>query len=227
MEYITYKTSLVLLSSDTVIERRQQMPNQESRTAVLDDPKLSQPNTRPSRRSLFSVIKYGTPAVLASAVLASCGSSSANNKVHEHSSSLANVSKNGFSTQRGPRTLLAGSRHIETEQQSQAITFNNYEHASGVGPDITEHEQVTVDCRAIGPLDAAPSAHGNLQVVHLPDGGTEKQSANVAVWYHMTGPARFAGRFVAANTFDNGDTSGPLNSQPAYDPSVPVCPPAK
>jgi hypothetical protein len=57
---------------------------------------------------------------------------------------------------------------------------------------------------ATGPDAAAPSTHGK--------------------WYHLTGPAEYAGRFAAANTFVNGDESGPLSQQPPVDPAVPACP---
>lgn len=106
-------------------------------------------------------------------------------------------------TKPGPAVLLKGSRHEEIEQFG-AETFADYTHASGIGPYLVKGAKVIVDCVATGPVAAAPSAKGK--------------------WYHMEAPNTDAGYFAAANTFENGDTSGPLSSQPAVDPAVPECP---
>lgn len=109
----------------------------------------------------------------------------------------------------GPAVFLPGSVHPEV-QQFGADTFVDYTDASGRGPKIPVGAVVIVDCLAIGPEAAAPTARGK--------------------WYHITDDPntteddQWVGRFAAANTFENGDTSGPLESQPAVDPAVPPCP---
>lgn len=109
----------------------------------------------------------------------------------------------------GPATLLPGSKHREV-QQFGADTFVEYRNASGVGPRLPKGTVILADCLATGPEEAAPSARGK--------------------WYHITDDPntteddQWVGYFVAANTFENGDTSGPLESQPAVDPAVPSCP---
>lgn len=95
---------------------------------------------------------------------------------------------------RGPR--------IEIEQFG-APTFGDYEHAAEPGPYLPLHAKVLVSCVAQGPKAAAPSAEG--------------------LWYFIKAPAKFAGEFAAANTFENGDTSGPLSQQPAVDPRLGRC----
>lgn len=97
-------------------------------------------------------------------------------------------------------------RHPEVEQFG-APTFGDYTHAAEPGPFLQRGAKVIVDCVAKGPIAAAPSAEGE--------------------WYHLVAPKTYAGEYVAANTFENGDTSGPLSSQPAVDPRVPHCPPAE
>lgn len=95
-----------------------------------------------------------------------------------------------------------GRQYTEIEQFG-ADTFHSYKNASGIGPHLDVHQSVTVDCLAIGPVNAAPSTEGK--------------------WYHITSPGRYAGMYAAANTFENGDTSGPVSSQPDVDPDVPNC----
>ena len=99
--------------------------------------------------------------------------------------------------------LLRGQRHVE-KQQFGADTFVNYQNASGKGPRIPIGMEVVVDCVATGPVEAAPSAKGK--------------------WYHIIEPPELNGYYVAANTFENGDTSGPIEEQPAVDPNVKSCP---
>lgn len=99
--------------------------------------------------------------------------------------------------------LLRGQRHVE-RQQFGADTFVNFENASGKGPRIPIGMEVVVDCVATGPVEAAPTAKGK--------------------WYHIIEPPELDGYYVAANTFENGDTSRPLNEQPPVDPNVKPCP---
>ena len=103
----------------------------------------------------------------------------------------------------GASILLKDSHHPET-QQFGAQTFTDYEHAYGPGPRLPVGAVVDVDCLATGPEAAAPSVHGK--------------------WYHLTGPDPYTGYYAAANTFVNGDASGPLSEQPPVDPAVPNCP---
>jgi len=100
------------------------------------------------------------------------------------------------------KTLSHRTGHVEIEQFG-APTFGDYQSVSDVGSYLLKGTRVTVDCLAKGPVDAAPSADGE--------------------WYHITGPKPYANEYAAANTFDNGDTHGPLKSQPAVDPKVPLC----
>lgn len=88
-------------------------------------------------------------------------------------------------------------------QQFGANTFSDYKRAAGIGPYLPIQTVVQVDCLAIGPEEAAPSAHGK--------------------WYHIVGPQQWNNYYAAANTFENGDTTGPLSEQPAVDPAVPLC----
>jgi hypothetical protein len=182
------------------------MSVQEAPTFIPDTAK--QPDR--GRRSLRSILRYGGPAVLASLTLAACGSSSSRSM----SVSNGNGNSSGNNTysppKPGPRVLLKGSRHTEIEQFG-ADTFTDYAHAYGIGPGLAQGAKVVVDCLATGPLQVAPSAHGN-------------PGEKGAKWYHIEAPAEYAGRFAAANTFENGDTTGPLSSQPAEDPAVPACP---
>lgn len=92
--------------------------------------------------------------------------------------------------------------HVEIEQFG-ANTFMDYQHASGMGPYLDKGQKVEVDCLETGPVAAAPSAEGK--------------------WYRIVDPKEYKGLFVAANSFENGDTQGPLSSQPAVDPKVPNC----
>jgi hypothetical protein len=101
------------------------------------------------------------------------------------------------------KVLLPGSSHTEV-QQFGANTFINYKTVSGYGPQLPKGTTVAVDCLATGPTETAPSVKGR--------------------WYHLIGPAQYAGYFAAANTFENGSTEGPLESQPPVDPNVPACP---
>ncbi len=89
-------------------------------------------------------------------------------------------------------------------QQFGADTFKDYATASGVGPHIMKGAEVRVYCVERGPVEAAPSVNG--------------------VWYLLSEPDEVNGLYVAANTFENGSTEGPLSEQPAVDPIVPECP---
>ena len=100
------------------------------------------------------------------------------------------------------KTLSHRTGHVEIEQFG-ANAFRDYKSASEVGPYLLKGAHVRVDCLAKGPIDAAPSANGE--------------------WYHIIGPKPYVNEYAAANTFDNGDTHGPLKSQPAVDPKVPLC----
>lgn len=91
---------------------------------------------------------------------------------------------------------------VEVEQFG-APTFGDYRHAAEPGPFLPKGTKVLVRCVVQGPKAAAPSAEG--------------------VWYDIIGPKQFAGEYAAANTFENGDTSGPLSSQPAVDPRLDRC----
>jgi hypothetical protein len=93
-------------------------------------------------------------------------------------------------------------RYPEIEQFG-ANTFKNYEHVDGVGYPLEIGQRVVVDCLASGPVAAAPSAEGK--------------------WYHIVAPEKYKDYYAAANTFENGDTSGPPSEQPAVDPNVPDC----
>lgn len=99
--------------------------------------------------------------------------------------------------------MLRGSNHRET-QQFGADTFRDYDPVVGVGPRLPIGKVVVVDCLATGSVEAAPSADGK--------------------WYHIIGPKPYATLYAAANTFENGDTSGPVYTQPETDPNVPDCP---
>lgn len=171
---------------------------------------------RPNRRgSVRNMLRYGGPAVLASLALTACGGGPRSGSADNSNSVSGSVSVgNGSGTYQppkpGPAVLRRGSHHVEVEQFG-VDTFTDYAHAYGVGPRIPKGAHVIVDCLATGPLDAAPSAHGN-------------PGEKGAKWYHIEAPPEYAGRFAAANTFENGDTSGPLSSQPAEDPQVPDCP---
>jgi hypothetical protein len=88
-------------------------------------------------------------------------------------------------------------------QQFGAPAFADITHASDPTVTIPQGKVVDVECVATGPIEAAPSAKGK--------------------WYRLAG--EYAGRFAATNTFENGSTTGSLESQPAVDPLVPPCPP--
>jgi hypothetical protein len=140
-------------------------------------------------------------AVPLAVALGSAGCGGATRTVTERAASQPTTAP--AHTKPGPAVLLKGSHHTEIEQ-FEANSFADYVHVTGYGPRLLKGTRVDVDCVATGPVAAAPSAKGK--------------------WYHFEGPARFAGYYAAANTFENGDTSGPLSSQPAVDPKVPACP---
>jgi hypothetical protein len=160
-----------------------------------------------------AAVRYGLPIAAVSLVLAACGGS--NNGEREATSTPAASPDNGSDVYTPPKretVLLKGSQHTEVVQfEVGTPTLLDYEHAANPGPRIPQGTEVKVDCLATGPLEAAPSAHGN-------------PGEKGAKWYHITRPAQYAGYFAAANTFENGDTSGPVSSQPAEDPKVPPCP---
>jgi hypothetical protein len=188
-------------------------------------------------RSLKNLIIYGAPAILASLTIAACGTANAaststtmsktSTQAMAASTSMAAESCNSVADGGGStgtaKALLKGSSHSETEQQACATTFLDYENASGVGPGISQNTKIVVDCFESGPLTASSSAEGNLSEVHLPNGKTEKAD-HQDEWYHIVSPTAYAGKFVASNTFDNGDTTGPITSQPTHDINVPTCP---
>lgn len=151
-----------------------------------------------AKRPRYQRWGYTGSVLLASLTLANCGG--------KDSAEVAPSQTVGP----GKKVLLEGSVHKEVQQQPSANTFADYEHVAGFGPEIKQGTEVAVDCLATGPVEAAPTADGK--------------------WYHLTtspdvpGSEKYAGYFVAANTFENGDTSGELKDQPAVDPAVPDCP---
>lgn len=171
-------------------------------------------NTLRSPNSLHPVWRAAFGGIAAFATLAACSSDgpvrttpitnpswlSGNN--HESGFDFTTSDSSTY-PEAGPAVLLPGSEHEEI-QQFGADTFTDYRRAAGKGPHLPKGVHVIVDCLAIGPIEAAESANRK--------------------WYHMTKPEQFAGRFAAANTFENGDTSGPLSDQPMVDPAVPLCP---
>lgn len=166
---------------------------------------------RPERPSLGNLIKFGIPALVTSVALASCGGGSGESASTAQRAGQGNDGGNVYHPYKAPDVRLPGSRHVEVEQFG-APTFEDYVHVSGPGPQIPIGTKVVVDCLETGPLAAAPSAHGN-------------PGESGSKWYHMVDPPKYRGFSAAANTFENGDTSGPVSSQPAEDPAVPDCPP--
>jgi|GEM_PF-4700525 len=106
----------------------------------------------------------------------------------------------------GPGILLDNNKiRTEIAQAAEVHTFVDYQDASNPGPVMEAGQGVGVDCYATGPVGAAPSN-------------------KTGQWYHLTGPLPFTGYFAATNAFENGDTTGPLSSQPVIDPVIPPCP---
>lgn len=143
--------------------------------------------------------RLGSAIALVAVFAASCGGDGKEDTTRASSSTTTTEAY----AAPGPAVLLPDSHHTEV-QQFGAPTFADYIRVSGPGPYLPKGAEVEVDCVATGPIEAAPSAKG--------------------MWYHMTGPEPYAGYYAAANTFENGDTDGPLSEQPAVDPNVPFCP---
>jgi len=181
-----------------------QPPTNETADTIVTPPARAN-----QRRSWRLVLPAAT--LVGALLVAGCGStkrssgdvSNSNNPSFSVGLGSGQGSSSASQPKPGPAVLLPGSRHEEI-QQFGAGTFTDYVHAYGAGPPIPLGQHVTVDCVATGPVPAAPSAEGK--------------------WYHMTGPGEYAGYYSAANTFENGDTTGPLSSQPPVDPHVPACP---
>ncbi len=143
--------------------------------------------------------------VLSIGTLAACGGTKATSGSASNKNSVSDTaSVSDLSVPLFRAVLLKGSRHVEIEKFG-ATTYTDYETVNQIhGPRLAKGTRVTVDCLATGPVDVAPSADGE--------------------WYHISSPVEYAGFFVAANTFKNGDDRGSLRSQPAVDPTVPSCP---
>jgi hypothetical protein len=191
---------------------------------AIDQTDISKKSDRQRTSRRFLGGTGGLALLGVSVALAGCGGTTRSNTSSNAKETATQTSIDSGYPAPGPKVLLKGSRHTEIEQSTGgAETFVNYKHAAGQGPTIPLGDHVVVDCLATGPLSAAPSAHGNLRPVKLPDGKTEPKDHG-AKWYHVTAPAQFAGYFTASNAYDNGDIQGPLASQPAEDINVPACP---
>ncbi|HSH17746.1 MAG TPA: hypothetical protein VK978_00015 [Candidatus Saccharimonadales bacterium] len=98
-------------------------------------------------------------------------------------------------------------------QFPSATVFEDYEHAAlPYDKQILEGERVLVECVQSGPIEAAPSAHGN------------EPNDPHAYWYRIAQPEDWANGYTAANNFWNvEDKNIPFEQQPAIDPRIPAC----